>query len=110
VVEIMAEKKAKIESFSSKSNNKIAFLMLVEDPSVKIKFRGFVGANPTIEPSGILFKGYEINWSDRDKITSFEDALLMASKKNGPEDAVEIRYPWGRVISVRNICYKRSDL
>jgi hypothetical protein len=110
VVEIMAEKKAKIESFSSKSNNKIAFIMLVEDPSVRVKFRAFVGVNPAVEATGVLFRGYEINWSDRDKITSFDEALLMASKKNSPEDVIEIRYPWNRVISIRNACYKRSDL
>lgn len=110
MVEIMAEKKQEIESFSSKSNNKIAYIMLVEDPSVKVKFRAFVGVNPTVEQSGVLFRGYEINWSDRDKITSFEEALSMASKKNSPEDVIEIRYPWGRVINLRNVCYKRSDL
>lgn len=108
----MEENKNKITSFSSKTNNKTVLLVLVEDPSVKVKYRGFLGV-PELEMAGSLLsiKGYEISWSDREKINSYQDALIFANKfNNGPEDVVEIKYPWQRVISVNNIGYKRKDL
>lgn len=106
----MEEKSKKIENFSSKTSHKMAYLMLVEDPSVRVKYRAFVGAQVIHTPETAQIKGYEINWSDRDKINSYEDALEKANKKNSSPDSVDISYPWARVISVRNVCYKRSDL
>jgi len=103
-------KNDEIKSFSSKTNNKMAYLLLVEDVSVTKKQRAFIGTAPAFECDGVVFKGYEISWSDKNKIQSFDDALKIANKNNSPKDAIEIRYFSDKVINIRNVCYKRSDV
>lgn len=107
----MEEKNKKIESFSAKINNKTVYILLVEDPSKREKFRAFVGVDVISGSETFDLKGYEIKWSNRDKITGFDDAIKYANEFNkGPEDIVDIKYPWHRVISVRNVTYRRNDL
>lgn len=104
------EKRKKIESFSSRNNNKIVYLMLVEDLGCKPKTRAFVGDHLSSDTSSVLLRGYEINWSDRDSINSFESAIEKANEYNNedPDRMIEVTYPWLRIIRVQNITYKRK--
>ena len=108
----MKEDKIKINSLSGKSKIKIVYLVLVEDVTKKEKCRAFVGEHESdANVSLLIIRGYEIKWSNKEKITNYEDALKYVNEFNkSPEDIIEIKYPWHRVISIINVSYKRKDL
>lgn len=90
------------------STNKPLYILMVEDPALKVKYRYF--ATPKIDKmAGIVdIVGYEIETNAQiNKIKTWDDAVELASKEKF--NIVNMTFPWHRVISIRNVSYKSKS-
>lgn len=89
---------------SKNSAIKMAYLITIEDPSHKPKFRTFYASK--YDKSVCLdFKGYETtSLKITSEIRTYDEVISIAEENNLTMQ--ELCFPWHRVISIRNVSYR----
>lgn len=98
---------------ASNSANKVVYIIEVEDPFLPKEPRIFLALKMTESSNYLDLIGYDISKSNiketqknKQKLT-YQQALEKVEK--GEVDAINIRFPWTRIISVRNVNYKHKS-
>lgn len=79
--------------------NKALYIIMVEDPSSKPKFRAYGTAKPDKTQGYVEMTGYDITNAQIDQLRTYEDVIQLGL------EAINIAFPWNRVISVRNVSF-----
>jgi len=88
------------------STNKILYIVRVEDPTSKAKFRSYVALKYTEGPYGVDVIGYETSLQTQTKLTNYSGALEHAKQHNKVK-IVNKRIPWARILDVENKSYNK---
>ena len=91
----------------SSSANKMLYILVVEDPSLKAKTRYFATQKVDKMASFADIIGYEVTDAQSSKMKTWDDATALAEKQE--KEIVSISFPWHRVISIRNVSYKSKS-
>ncbi len=95
------------------SANKVVYIVEVEDPFLSKEPRVFLALKMTESANYLDLVGYDISKNNiketqnsKQKLT-YQQALEQVEK--GTVEVINIRFPWTRVISVRNVNYKHKS-
>lgn len=99
---------------SANSANKVLYIVRVEDPSVKSKIRSYAALklNETmahyLQLIGFEYPKTETKNNTQKKINTYQEAVEIAEKEN--LDIEDLRFPWQRVISIKNVNYQNKSV
>lgn len=91
----------------SSSTNKMLYILVVEDPTAKEKYRLFATTKIDKMAGFSDVIGYEITNAQSSKLKTWDDATALAEKQE--LEVVSFSFPWHRVISIRNVSYKSKS-
>ena len=91
------------------STNKLLYILVVEDPTLKEKCRLFATTKVDKMTAFAEVIGYEITNAQSNKLKTWDDVVELVNTKNGSIELVNISFPWHRVISIRNVTYKSKS-
>lgn len=86
------------------STNKMLYILVVEDPSLKAKTRYFATQKVDKTAGFADIVGYEVTNAQSSKLKTWDDATTLAETQE--LEIFNISFPWHRVISIRNVSYK----
>lgn len=96
-----------IDRNMNNSTNKLLYLLVVEDPSVKTKTRIFATGKLDKNAAFVDMFGYEITNVHSTQLKTWNDAVELANKES--IELVNMSFPWQRVLSIRNVNYKQKS-
>jgi len=85
------------------SAHKPAYLVKVEDPTVKDNIRYFLSRKIQRNPLYVSLEGCELKQAEVKKVVKEPNATVGADKP------VSIDLPWQKVISIQNISYRQKQ-
>jgi hypothetical protein len=108
---------APVEEEPQKTNNsplgtpltgtKALYIVVVEDPSSKPKFRVYGTAKPDKTPGYLeISTGYDLTKLTKaqlEQLRTYEDVIELG--KEGKVELVNITFPWQRIISIKNVSF-----
>lgn len=89
------------------STNKLLYILVVEDPTVKQNCRIFATSKVDKMAAFADIIGYEITNAQSNKLKTWDDVIELAN--DGNIELINISFPWHRVINIRNVTYKSKS-
>ncbi len=89
------------------STNKLLYIVVTEDPSIEAKIRYFATTKVDKNAYTVDLVGLEVTNAQNNKLETWDDAIELA--KEGKLEMQSIAFPWHRIISIKNVSYKKAS-
>jgi len=97
----------KADSLTANSANKLLYIVVTEDPTSKDEVKYFATSKVDKLTNFAEVIGYEVTSVQMKQIKTWNDVTELANKSKSME-IVNMTFPWHRVISIRNVSYKKA--
>ncbi len=112
-IQIASAERDAFARIASNSTNKVIYIVEIEDPFLPKEPRIFLALKMTESPNYLDFIGYNIPKSNIKETQKNKQILTYQQElkkiEEGSVEPINIRYPWTRIISVRNVSYKHKS-